>query len=63
MEWEEISSEGVDASHLISDRLWVPTGWIVRTRYYSRMFDSSGGISVSVHQVFVKDPEHTWGNK
>jgi hypothetical protein len=39
-----------------SFRLKVPGGWIVKSvhkEFYS-------GISVSVHQIFIKDEGHNW---
>jgi hypothetical protein len=55
--WEEIKQTNergfVGGSYAVSERMKVPGGWIVR----SRMYNSHG---VSVHQIFVPDPNHSW---
>lgn len=38
-----------------TDKMKVPGGWIIRSSYHS----SSG---VSIHQIFINDPEHSWEN-
>jgi len=50
-EWENISGDGYSTTK----RLKVPDGWIVKSQY--RGYADSG---VSVHQIFIKDPEHEW---
>lgn len=42
---------GIDGS---SDRLKVPGGWIVRSLM------SLGVNAISIHQIFVPDPEYKW---
>jgi hypothetical protein len=44
--WEQISTS---EEACLTERLKVPGGWIVRSRF-----------STSVHQVFIADSEHTW---
>ena len=44
--WEEIDSNEK------SDRLKVPGGWIVRSW--------TGSMQGGVHQIFIKDDDHTW---
>jgi len=58
-QWEETDTKNVlnEDHHPVStysDRLEVPGGWIVRT--IVNIYNSG----VSVHQVFVPDPEHLW---
>ena len=55
MEWEQIE-RGLTTSFILdveSERLKVPGGWILR----SRLASSNG---VSVHQIFIEDPDHNW---
>lgn len=42
---------------ILSARLEVPGGWIVRTAVY---MDNSAGGSCTVEQTFVSDPTHEW---
>ena len=51
--WEEIP-RSTNIHSCMSDRLEVPGGWIVRSVYYV------ASLGVSIHQVFVTDPKHTW---
>ena len=43
--WERIDAD--------TDRMKVPGGWIVRSRYW--MHSGCG-----IHQIFISDVEHTW---
>jgi hypothetical protein len=47
MTWEAIAP--------LTDRMWIPQGWIVRTT----MVHNTG--FVAVHMVVVPDPAHMWG--
>ena len=46
--WEKIDKQ--------TERLKVPGGWIVRSKF-TEIFN---GCAVSVHQIFVIDPDHSW---
>ena len=46
--WETIDRQ--------TDRMKVPQGWIVRSSVSSGSYQ--GGVSV--HQIFVQDPNHDW---
>lgn len=56
--WEKIShSHGIDV--IMSDRLKVPGGWIVRTIIISQSEDKSANNS-AVAQTTIVDPNHEW---
>lgn len=43
-----------DDDYACTYRIKVPGGWVIRSR------SSYGSSSASIHQIFVKDPKHTW---
>lgn len=47
--WETIEDDNTAKT----SRMWVPLGWIVRTREWMH----SG---ISVHMIFVSDEGHEW---
>ena len=49
--WEKIDAE--------TSRMWVPGGWLVRSKMYAGN-DSGPGVSVCVHVIFVSDIGHDW---
>ena len=51
--WEIISH--TEKWDTVSDRLWIPSGWIVRSKY---IHFYEGGTAV--HQVLVDDMNHKW---
>ncbi|MBU4536610.1 hypothetical protein KJ603_01055 [Patescibacteria group bacterium] len=48
--WEKISVDYMIG--LVSDRLKIPQGWIVRSRINHK--------SSAIHQIIVNDPYHEW---
>lgn len=65
MEWEmvvrskDLTGSGIFDSEE-TERLCIPTGWIVRTIVTRYSSGESENVSVSVSQIHVDDPGHAW---
>lgn len=55
IEWEIINYEDIDADILITERLQVIGGWIVKSSFNNSEKNMYGESS-----VFVPDPNHEW---
>lgn len=54
MKWELIE-DVLDAGEMVSDRLRVPQGWLVRT-----ILRGGLGQQISCSQLLIQDSDHTW---
>ncbi len=46
--WEKVEAEGVKGC--VTERMYVPGGWLVRITFYQ----------VGISSSFVPDPDHEW---
>ncbi len=55
--WEKIE----DNNFIVTQRMKVPGGWIVRSLYSDAVSSIAGpAITCALHQLFIEDVEHSW---
>lgn len=61
--WEAIAVRKVPEfsnSSMLTERMKIPGGWLIRTTVVAAAYASDGGVAISSHTEKIEDPNHTW---